>query len=337
MSAAHVVATGLAVPEGPIALHDGALLVVEILGGRLTRIEPDGSKHVVAHTGGGPNGAAPGPDGCIYVCNNGGSSSIERDGIRVPIAEAPPDASPGSIQRVDPRTGTVTTLYTEVDGNALRAPNDLVFDAHGGFWFTDYGKVQARARDRGSVCYARADGSTITEVIAPLDSPNGIGLSPDERFLYVAETYTGNILRFGIDTPGCVPTRNRNAACTSRCRSLPRQSCRRRRRQRLRGDRGKRRHHGDRRRRIDGGVHRGSGSAHLEYLLRRRGSVHGVRDVWPGGKCARVALAAPRQGAAPRLTGLSRASRSRPAAAGSSPATGASDCRRRCPRSASRC
>ena len=61
----------------------------------------------------------------------------------------------------------------------LWGPNDLVFDAHGGFWFTDFGRNRDRARTRGAVYYALADGSRIEEAIYPLDSPNGIGLSPD--------------------------------------------------------------------------------------------------------------------------------------------------------------
>lgn len=198
------IASGLQLPEGPVALADGSVLVVEILAGCLTRIHPDGTKRRVAEVGGGPNGAAIGPDGCCYLCNNGGSAWIERDGLRVPIAEAPQDARPGSIQRVDLDSGRVDTLYTAIGGHELRAPNDLVFDAHGGFWFTDYGKVYERARDRGAVCYARADGSSIEEVIAPLDSPNGIGLSADGGSLYVAETYTGQILSFPIEGPGRV-------------------------------------------------------------------------------------------------------------------------------------
>lgn len=202
MIAFREIASGLQVPEGPIALADGSVLVVEILGGCLTRIDPDGAKRRVAELGGGPNGAAMGPDGRCYVCNNGGSAWIEHDGMRMPIAEAPANAAPGSIQRVDLSSGRVETLYTEANGRALRAPNDLVFDADGGFWFTDYGKVHDRVRDRGAVCYARADGSLIEEVIAPLDSPNGIGLSADGRALYVAETYTGQILRFEIESPG---------------------------------------------------------------------------------------------------------------------------------------
>ncbi len=196
------VATGLQVPEGPVALADGSILVVEILGGCLTQIHPDGTKRRIADVGGGPNGAAIGPDGACYVCNNGGTAWIEHGGLRVPIAEAPPEARPGSIQRVDLDSGRVDTLYTDVDGHALRAPNDLVFDACGGFWFTDYGKVYGRSRDRGAVCYARADGSRIETVIAPLDSPNGIGLSPDGSSLYVAEMYTGQILRFQLESPG---------------------------------------------------------------------------------------------------------------------------------------
>lgn len=202
MIAFREIASGLQMPEGPVALRDGSVLVVEILGGRLTRIHADGSKQYVAQTGGGPNGAAIGPDGCCYLCNNGGSAWIEHDGQRMPIAEAPPDAQPGSIQRVDLDSGRIEILYTEANGHALRAPNDLIFDAHGGFWFTDYGKVHERVRDRGAVCYAHTDGSFIQEVIAPLDSPNGIGLSADGGSLYVAETYTGQILRFDIEGPG---------------------------------------------------------------------------------------------------------------------------------------
>jgi len=202
MIAFREIASGLQVPEGPVALPDGSVLVVEILGGCLTRIHADGSKQRIVQTGGGPNGAAIGPDGRCYLCNNGGSDWIEHDGLRMPIAEAPEDAQPGSIQRVALDSGRIESLYTEANGRALRAPNDLVFDAHGGFWFTDYGKVHARVRDRGAVCYAHADGSFIHEVIAPLDSPNGIGLSPDGSSLYVAETYTGQILRFEIEAPG---------------------------------------------------------------------------------------------------------------------------------------
>lgn len=196
------VASGLQVPEGPVALADGSVLVVEILGGCLTRVLPGGAKERVANVGGGPNGAAIGPDGACYLCNNGGSAWVERDGLRMPIAEAPPGAQSGFIQRVELGSGRVDTLYTAAAGHALRAPNDLVFDAHGGFWFTDYGKVYERSRDRGAVYYARADGSFIEEVIAPLDSPNGIALSADGHSLFVAETYTGQILRFEIESPG---------------------------------------------------------------------------------------------------------------------------------------
>jgi gluconolactonase len=59
---------GLLFPEGPIAMADGSVLVVEIKGGRLIRVQPDGRKETVAELGGGPNGAAIGPDGQCYIC-----------------------------------------------------------------------------------------------------------------------------------------------------------------------------------------------------------------------------------------------------------------------------
>ncbi len=51
-----VLASGLAFPEGPIAMEDGSILVVEIQRGRLTRVLPDGELQTVAEVGGGPNG-----------------------------------------------------------------------------------------------------------------------------------------------------------------------------------------------------------------------------------------------------------------------------------------
>jgi gluconolactonase len=194
-------ARGLRFPEGPVWLPDGSVLVVEIARGTLTRVGPDGSVDVVAHCGGGPNGAAMGPDGRVYVCNNGGFEWQERGGYLLPGNQAA-DYAGGRIQRVDLATGAVEDLYTEVDGHPLCGPNDLVFDETGGFWFTDHGKNRPRDRDRGGVYYARADGSSVTEVLHPLDAPNGIGLSPDGRELYVAETHQGRLYRWSLEGPG---------------------------------------------------------------------------------------------------------------------------------------
>ena len=72
MHAIRTVADDLAFPEGPFELPDGDLAVVEIRTGSVTRIAADGTKSVIAQTGGGPNGAALGPDGAIYVAQNGG-------------------------------------------------------------------------------------------------------------------------------------------------------------------------------------------------------------------------------------------------------------------------
>jgi gluconolactonase len=197
------IARGLAFPEGPVCLPDGSVLVVEIRRGTLTRIAEDGAKTIVAQLGGGPNGAAIGPDGAVYVCNNGGFEWHDAGGIVVP-GNQPTDYTGGSIQRVDLTTGRVETVYTACDGIPLKGPNDLVFDAQGGFWFTDHGKLRPRDRDRTGVFYALPDGSSIREVIFPLDAPNGVGLSPDGRRLYVAETHTGRVFWWEIASPGVV-------------------------------------------------------------------------------------------------------------------------------------
>jgi gluconolactonase len=198
-----IVASGLKFPEGPIAMADGSVLVTEIAAGRLTRVLPDGKIEHVAEIGGGPNGAAIGPDGAVYVCNNGGSFSFQRkDDLLVFGLVAPPTYTQGSIDRVDLSTGEVTNLYSACGNRPLRAPNDIVFDHTGGFWFTDHGIRTERSSDFTGVFYAQPDGSSITEKIFPLASPNGIALSPDGSRLYVAETQVGRVWYWDLDGPG---------------------------------------------------------------------------------------------------------------------------------------
>ncbi len=175
-------ADGLGFPEGPVAMADGSVIVCEISRGRLSRVGTDREVTVVAEVGGGPNGAAVGPDGALYVCNNGGLGR-EKTG-------------PPSIQRVDPGRGAVEQVYTEWEGRPFTSPNDLVFDATGGFWFTDLGG--------GAIYYARPDGTSVQRALSGLRAPNGIGLSPDGDVLYWAETMTRQVHRRRLSEPGQV-------------------------------------------------------------------------------------------------------------------------------------
>jgi gluconolactonase len=173
-----VVAEGLGFPEGPVAMADGSVILVEIMGGRITRVAPDGRKETVAEVGGGPNGAAIGPDGALYVCNNGWGGGVP------------------SIQRVEIDTGRTDTVYLDCDGRGLVSPNDLVFDETGCFWFTDHGG--------DAVYYASPDGLRIERAVSGVRDPNGVGLSPDGRTLYWAQTYTRQVMLRRLEAPGRV-------------------------------------------------------------------------------------------------------------------------------------
>jgi gluconolactonase len=199
------VTSGLSFPEGPVAMPDGSVVLVEMFGQRITRVRPDGTTELVAEVPGGPNGLAIGPDGAGYVCNNGGCFSEVRLGeMSLPGPFDPDRYIGGRIQRVDLDTGEIADLYTHCDGNPLRAPNDLVFDEHGGFYFTDHGYAEhgARIEHLTGLHYALADGSSIREVAYPVSSPNGIGLSPDGTTLYWAETMHGRVMQRRLTAPG---------------------------------------------------------------------------------------------------------------------------------------
>lgn len=183
-------------------MPDGSLALVEIERRTVTRIGPQGEKSVLATPGGGPNGLAFGPDGAFYVANNGGFAFMEdTDGLRV--SGQPSDYSGGRIERVDPTDGSAAELARTSDsGFDLRGPNDLVFDRSGGIWFTDFGKRRPRDLDYGGVYWLSPDRRTLREVAYPVITANGIGLSPDETVLYVAETEGARLWAFDIVGPG---------------------------------------------------------------------------------------------------------------------------------------
>ena len=185
-------AVGIGFPEGPVAMNDGSVLFVDIQKQTLSRVWPGQKPELLTRLPGGPNGVAIGPDGAAYVCNNGGVYSFKSYGGKTIPGPAPIGFLGGWIERVDLATGGVTRLYDTCGSRKLIAPNDIVFDMAGGFWFTDTGYQDDCLIHKGGVYYAKIDGSSITRK-ADIQTPNGIGLSPDGQTVYVADTIFGRL------------------------------------------------------------------------------------------------------------------------------------------------
>jgi len=141
----HEITNKLEFPEGPIAMDDGSVVLVEIARGTLSRVFPDGKISVIAELGGGPNGAAMGPDGKCYICNNGGFIWHRRNGLIFPGMQ-PDDYNGGRIERVDLDSGEVEVLYRDCDGVPLKGPNDIVFCFGGDDLMTAYITLSSTGR-----------------------------------------------------------------------------------------------------------------------------------------------------------------------------------------------
>jgi gluconolactonase len=201
-----VLGDGLGFTEGPVVMDDGAVLAVDIDGGRVLRLA-DGTVDVVAQPGGGPNGMALDTPVTALIANNGGFYWSEVNGVRIPIDHAthtnePPGFAGGWIERVDLGSGAVEVLHRECDGRVLRGPNDLVVDEAGGVWFTDHGKGRRASVDRGGLYYIPPAGDRVVEKAFPLLGANGVGLAPGNRRVYVAETFTGRLWAWDLEAPG---------------------------------------------------------------------------------------------------------------------------------------
>ena len=180
---AEQIAEGLAFPEGPV-WADRSLHFTEVAAGRICRWTDSGGVEQVAETGGGPNGAALGPDDCLYIAQNGG------------LGREPQFRLPGAIQKVW-RDGRVETVASTVDGQRLDAPNDLAFGPDGRLYFTDPRGEPDPARNRANGRLFALDvqsrkGKLLRET-GP-SYPNGIGFDATGTLHWV-ESFTRKVLR----------------------------------------------------------------------------------------------------------------------------------------------
>lgn len=188
-----VIAEGLGFPEGPVVMADGSIIVVEISAGRISRCWNGQSsvarRETICEIGGGPNGAAIGPDGALYICNNGGMNQKDMASAHGPGAE-------GRIERLDLSTGKYERVYDICDGILFESPNDIVFDAEGRMWFTDLGKAYNGIHTASGLFTALPDGSSVMAINRKACSYNGVGISPDGTSIYVADTEQARLYKY---------------------------------------------------------------------------------------------------------------------------------------------
>jgi gluconolactonase len=184
MTNGEVIASGLEFPEGPVWMGDH-LVLTEVVAGFVSRWRPESGDEAVerfANTGGGPNGAALGPDGMLYVTQNGGMTPEHR--------------VPAGILRVRLADGTSDYVATDVAGVRLDGPNDLAFGPDGRLWFTDprgaADPVQNRRAGRiFALDVATGDGALVVELDAVF--PNGIGFLADDTLVWT-ESFTRRVM-----------------------------------------------------------------------------------------------------------------------------------------------
>jgi sugar lactone lactonase YvrE len=184
---------GLGFPEGPVVLPDGAIAFVDLLHGKV-RAFRDGTVREIATLPGAPNGMRLGPDGALYIANNGGIAPLSVHALHF----AEPMLT-GRLQRLT-LDGQASDHAVDLPGAKPSRPNDLVFTPAGDIVFTDpqnwevFGEDPPRPYHGGQLLLARPDG-TVSRLAGMTGFPNGLAFHPDGALL-VGITLEHRIVRF---------------------------------------------------------------------------------------------------------------------------------------------
>ncbi|MFS2156690.1 SMP-30/gluconolactonase/LRE family protein [Pseudomonas sp. Pseusp122] len=162
--------------EGPSFDRDGNLLLVEVFGGQVLKVDPQGRlSTLVPKNALGSAGLAIHKDGRLFVAGLGNFKD----------------------------TGNLTAYKADGSGKQVIIPansnylvDDLVFDSNGGFYFTDFKGTSTQPS--GGVYYVPADGKRVVPILPNLAIANGIALSPDGKTLWVTEFATGLLHRIEL-------------------------------------------------------------------------------------------------------------------------------------------
>lgn len=161
------IADDLVFTEGPVWFENG-LIFSDVRGDTLYRWTEKDGLSVFRRPSENANGNLLDPQGRLVTCRHGA-----RDVVRTE-----PDGSP-------------TVLVATHNRGKLNSPNDLIFQSDGTLWFTDppYGLNKRPKEQPFNAVYCLGPGAVEpVAVITNLNYPNGLCFSPDEKFLYVAES-----------------------------------------------------------------------------------------------------------------------------------------------------
>lgn len=180
-----VVREGFAATEGPIALADGALAFTENSANRVVRVGTDGAISTLVDQAGGPNALALAADGAILAVQT---------------------ANPSAIAQIAPQRRVLADAY---QGRPFGRINDLALARNGHVYFTDPGVVpagQPRVQPPTGLYHLAPDG-TVALITSDIPRPNGVVLSPDERTLYVADSWGRELLAYAVAADGSLSNR----------------------------------------------------------------------------------------------------------------------------------
>lgn len=181
---------GFSGTEGPIPYTDNSLLFTENQANRVTQIAADGSTSTFLDNTNGVNALAFSADGTLYAVQ----TLQTRVGIVFPADKA-------------------KVLADNFEGKAFGRPNDLVVDKSGNLYFTDSGAQPKPDQPPPTTPVAKpavyriSAAGVLSRIAADIERPNGIQLSPDEKVLYVANTYGEYVLAYDIGKDGSIGAR----------------------------------------------------------------------------------------------------------------------------------